>query len=710
MSAAEGGRERHETSHQKDDDATRPVARTSHQKDDDATMPVARPDERKDSVSSLDVSFEREHPIPLPETSRPPRTWGSLTSVKTSQRDLRSIMAEQAAKRTAEAASHTAAIEQEEELVRLALGLSLSEMNVCMSASPLHSFRSLNLNYGSNRSLGSETFALKVQEEVETTEGFIDSPHAGAPTNRRFLVRPSTSGASSQRSLLSTCSSSRSIAQSTEDPALKEARRFLSPEEVIQIERALDSRDAGHGQLKASMTNERSDSHPHDLYSAYDLDQAANYLSPREVDQIEKALRESKTTSSNAHQKPIADKHPPHAGDSSLGEEPELELGRDSCERTRHLSWEETECIEKALREADEADEQKSIRLAIQMLHDDGNELQSSRRPMQGNVRTMTLAEYNAGRTASVGAFCRNSPPRARHPLEEAEAEALSAGYKMNSNSRHQWTRRDHSSILGPNNEIRTKHDASLQGKANAQRLGLDIDDTDEGIIVGNKAYNSFMQNVRRNKKGVAAHGIGRAGSDADRTKGGSMNQSLRSEISRAINHGLIDKCNGVVKEGKEAVVYHAEKGTESEGFDVVRISYFFWSRSPTENRTSFSHTATCAFFATQAVKVFKRIQEFKTRSDYVVGDPRYAKAAFRSVGPREQLALWSEKEFRNLVKANRAGVPVPSPLLFKDNVLYMRYIGVDGWPSPQLRELDLRRGSKRWATLYAQTMNAVKT
>jgi hypothetical protein len=231
---------------------------------------------------------------------------------------------------------------------------------------------------------------------------------------------------------------------------------------------------------------------------------------------------------------------------------------------------------------------------------------------MQGNVRTMTLAEYNAGRTASVGAFCRNSPPRARHPLEEAEAEALSAGYKMNSNSRHQWTRRDHSSILGPNNEIRTKHDASLQGKANAQRLGLDIDDTDEGIIVGNKAYNSFMQNVRRNKKGVAAHGIGRAGSDADRTKGGSMNQSLRSEISRAINHGLIDKCNGVVKEGKEAVVYHAEKGTESEGFDVVRISYFFWSRSPTENRTSFSHTATCAFFATQAVKVFKRIQDLR--------------------------------------------------------------------------------------------------
>mmetsp|Transcript_19055 Transcript_19055/g.26889 ORF Transcript_19055/g.26889 Transcript_19055/m.26889 type:complete len:328 (-) Transcript_19055:410-1393(-) len=178
--------------------------------------------------------------------------------------------------------------------------------------------------------------------------------------------------------------------------------------------------------------------------------------------------------------------------------------------------------------------------------------------------------------------------------------------------------------------------------------------------------------------KGVAAHGHGRATADTDRTRGGAMDAKVRLEITRAINNGLMEVCNGVVKEGKEALVYHGQEGVESGGYDV-------------------------------AVKVFKRIQEFKQRGLYVDGDPRYHRQNFTKASSREQLSLWAEKEYRNLIRANRAGVPVPTPLLQRENILFMRFLGDDGWPSPQLKELDIKRGSKKWTALYLQAMTAIK-
>ncbi len=38
-----------------------------------------------------------------------------------------------------------------------------------------------------------------------------------------------------------------------------------------------------------------------------------------------------------------------------------------------------------------------------------------------------------------------------------------------------------------------------------------------------------------------------------------------------------------------------------------------------------------------------------------------------------------------------------------------MRFLGEDGWPSPQLREVDIKKGSRKWTTLYGQIMVAVR-
>ena len=96
-------------------------------------------------------------------------------------------------------------------------------------------------------------------------------------------------------------------------------------------------------------------------------------------------------------------------------------------------------------------------------------------------------------------------------------------------------------------------------------------------------------------------------------------------------------------------------------------------------------------------------------RGSYVDGDPRYHKQKFKTNDQRDQVVLWAEKENRNLIRAYRAGVPVPKPLQQKENVLFLRFLGENGWPSPQLREIEIKKGSQKWSTLYLQTLVAVR-
>ena len=448
----------------------------------------------------------------------------------------------------------------------------------------------------------------------------------------------------------------------------------ISSEELQEIERALREsqlcEDSSAGGIQPNATAAASS-----VAAQYDFDGAEEHLSEEELRKIQEALLEETTPERavGGGRDELEDSKPAAVVVDGLSEEDAAAIVQALRE-----AEEEEEAMASRMRETSEEEERRSFELALKIQKEE-ERLQytvpgGSREGLQnqGKVRTVTRAELLE--YANLGSANDTSYPVDGFDDVE-EDHLLAAGFRMNSSARQQWTRRDQNSIVGPNREVRTKHDTALHGQANAHRLGLEVDEIAE---VGNKAYNSFMQSIKGAKKGVAKAGTGRAGSDTDSTKGGAMDPNVRSVISRAINNEIIEKCNGVVKEGKEAVVYHADQGTDSEGFDV-------------------------------AVKVFKRIQEFRGRGEYVDGDPRYGKTTFKNVSNREQLELWTEKEFRNLMRANKAGVPVPSPLFYKENVLFMRFLGSDGWPAPQLRELDLRRGSKRWTTLYIQVLDAMK-
>jgi len=323
---------------------------------------------------------------------------------------------------------------------------------------------------------------------------------------------------------------------------------------------------------------------------------------------------------------------------------------------------------------------------------------------------------------------------------ESSYDETADAGFRMNNQQQQHlpsgWHRRDRNTIVGPDNEIRTKHDVRVQGQTNASFLDLDVVDGDTGLRthVGNTAFNSFLKTVggsyhakgghRGTSKGVATHGTGRAGSDADATKGGALDQSVRLQISKAINAGIIERCNGIVKQGKEAVVYHAVGGANSsqtipnesknKGNGTIHEEEDEPSDAGTNSDENNETKSKAAITETKifdvAIKVFKRIKEFRGRGEYVDGDPRYAGRAFRSFSEREQLEVWTEKEFRNLVRAYRAEVPVPNPIHYKENLIFMRFLGEDGWPAPQIREINIRKGSVKWVALYEQVMESVQT
>jgi serine/threonine-protein kinase RIO1 len=459
----------------------------------------------------------------------------------------------------------------------------------------------------------------------------------------------------------------------------RQALEELPGTKIDFMDRPKNHQEEGSRQRSAPVTRPVASSSPPAGGAALTLEvdsvlaDARSHLSEQEIQEIERALREDDDLQ-RLTKSPLLQETPPSV--AAVPPSGPCDL----------LSPEEAAAIEAALREADAREEEASLLMALAMQQQELGKLpnQDRKQHPQGNVRSMTRAELDFESQRLADCYTRHPIDRpfsisSSLPfIEDEPYHDETAGFRINSLSAQEWARRDRNTIVGPNNEIRTKHDVHLQGQANAQYLGLEEDGCGVRTHVGNQAFNSFKKNLKRTTKGVATHGTGRAGTDSDAVKGKAMDPHVRLQITKAINSGLIERCNGEVKQGKEAVIYHAEQGAESQGYDV-------------------------------AVKVFKRITEFKGRGAYVDGDPRYAGQPFRKNSDREQLEMWAEKEFRNLVRASRAHVPVPTPLLCKENILFMRFMGNNGWPAPQIREIEMRIGSKKWDILYTQCMEAIR-
>lgn len=102
------------------------------------------------------------------------------------------------------------------------------------------------------------------------------------------------------------------------------------------------------------------------------------------------------------------------------------------------------------------------------------------------------------------------------------------------------------------------------------------------------------------------------------------------------------------------------------------------------------------------ALKIYRvATTDFKRKWNYLVADPRFTRTKKNS---RQIIFQWARSEYANL-KALSGIISVPYPIDVENNVLVMEFLGKNGIPYPQLKEV----GPTSPARQYRQILNATK-
>ncbi|KAM8851353.1 serine/threonine-protein kinase RIO1 [Spinachia spinachia] len=151
------------------------------------------------------------------------------------------------------------------------------------------------------------------------------------------------------------------------------------------------------------------------------------------------------------------------------------------------------------------------------------------------------------------------------------------------------------------------------------------------------------------------------------------LDPRTRMILFKMLSRGVICEINGCISTGKEANVYHA-------------------STSAGESR---------------AIKIYKTsILLFKDRDKYVSGEFRFRRGYCKG-NPRKMVRTWAEKEMRNLIRLQTAGIPSPEPKLLRSHVLLMSFIGKDDMPAPLLKNAALSESKAR--ELYLEVLQNMR-
>lgn len=128
--------------------------------------------------------------------------------------------------------------------------------------------------------------------------------------------------------------------------------------------------------------------------------------------------------------------------------------------------------------------------------------------------------------------------------------------------------------------------------------------------------------------------------------------------LYKMINKQMLQKVDGIISIGKEAVILHADSDADYE------------KPLPKE----------CA------IKIFKTtLSEYKQRDKYIKDDYRF-KDRIGKQTTRKIIQLWAEKEMHNLHRLHKAGIPCPDVVELKKHVLVMSFIGTQYTPAPKLK------------------------
>ena len=130
------------------------------------------------------------------------------------------------------------------------------------------------------------------------------------------------------------------------------------------------------------------------------------------------------------------------------------------------------------------------------------------------------------------------------------------------------------------------------------------------------------------------------------------LDERTHELLGKLLVNGSLESITGIISAGKEANVYLAYDHNQKE----------------------------------VAVKIYKiDSNTSKWMRNYIIGDPRFKKVPHNI---SKIIFLWASKEYKNLKRAHRVGLTVPEPILIKNNVLIMEYIGFGSIPAPKLKNI----------------------
>lgn len=119
-------------------------------------------------------------------------------------------------------------------------------------------------------------------------------------------------------------------------------------------------------------------------------------------------------------------------------------------------------------------------------------------------------------------------------------------------------------------------------------------------------------------------------------------------------SHGYMDIIDFPIKIGKEANIFRVKKKKRYYALKIYRTSTL----------------------------------NFNSIINYIEGDYRFEHIKKTKSG---LISVWAQKEFRNLKDCYEAGVLVPKPITFKENVILMQYLGNKNMVAPILKDAQIQ-------------------
>ncbi len=183
------------------------------------------------------------------------------------------------------------------------------------------------------------------------------------------------------------------------------------------------------------------------------------------------------------------------------------------------------------------------------------------------------------------------------------------------------------------------------------------------------------------------------------------LDDRTRLVIFKFIKSGYFAQINGCISTGKEANVYFCENralaGDPASKSNHAQLALKIFKTSILVFKVSSGNTLQ------RELLYLGSDTPCQDRDKYVAGEFRFRRGYAKS-NPRKMVKMWAEKEFRNLLRLRRGGVRAPEPVVVRAHLLLMEFLGVDGWPSPRLKDAQL--SPARLAKCYRQLLLDMRT